>query len=160
VWECQYVLISLDFLSSSKAIHREPSLRLELLRVGTPKFLRAVHVRDWWCDNSSLTNQETRDFFTCSRCNWGAEWDDVIFCSLNSSTRWCISVHEEGDKKLDSAPYESFLLLEGAAAKPPERLRRDRAVQWRVGRMTDQSRQIWKFHLAADAVSQACDKAQ
>ena len=66
----------------------------------------------------------------------------------------------KGDKKLDSAQYESFLLLEGAAAKPLERLRRDRAVQWKVGRMTDRSQQFGKAHLAADAVSQVCDKVQ
>jgi hypothetical protein len=67
---------------------------------------------------------------------------------------------KKGDKKLDSAQYESFLLLEGATAKPPERQRRDRAVQWKVGRMTDLSRQIGKVHLAADAVFQVCDKVQ
>ena len=60
---------------------------------------------------------------------------------------------KKGDKKLDNAQYVSFLSLEGGGAKSPERLRRDRAVQWRVGRMTDRPRQIGKVHLAAYAVS-------
>jgi hypothetical protein len=46
VGECQYVPVPLDFLRSPKVIHLKPSLRLKLPRVGTPKFLRAVQVRD------------------------------------------------------------------------------------------------------------------
>ena len=87
IGECQYMLVPLNFLRSPKAIYVKPSLRLEFPRVGTPEFHRAVQVRDGWRDNSPLTNQEARDFFTCSRCNRSVGWNDIIFCSLRSFAR-------------------------------------------------------------------------